>query len=404
MKSGFGEKSTNRYFSSKINYLPVKQSLHLLERSRAEAVCDRFATHVHNVSPENLRWNSECELRQVPDAEDSPRIMARIGPPPGPTRWCSPLNDPAAANAALNAFLRGVERRGAVFAEWQGGSAEAGDLALATSLRGFREVAAGVPFAEWPRRFWAMLLASPHLRGIAGAGAAADHPPHLVALGSGPRAALLLRLVAGLAESEAAAVLGISRPTYRLALRQALPRRADGDPDPDAWRALSTAAQQAVRALPGERLERIAMLRDGLRPRPVRKPAAPRDPTRPRWLWPATIAILLLTIAALAATWWPWSWPWPGGSAPGSGVRIQIEDLPPASPAAARFDPSTALEAHRDLELLLAQVRAEFDEHSDPAFDAWLAAGAGTGEPAVATPEASSDVDAASPEQFDAPR
>ncbi|MCW5582017.1 MAG: hypothetical protein KIS72_11810, partial [Luteimonas sp.] len=79
------------------------------------------------------------------------------------------MNDPSAARAALNAFLRGVERRGVVFAEWQGGDAEAGDVALAATLRGFGEVAGEVPFAEWPRRFWAMLLAAPGLRG-AGAG------------------------------------------------------------------------------------------------------------------------------------------------------------------------------------------------------------------------------------------
>ena len=119
------------------------------------------------------------------------------------------MNDPSAANAALNAFLRGVERRGIVFAEWQGGDAEAGDAALAATLRGFGAVAAGIPFAEWPRRFWAMLLAAPELRGPVMAQATpamSAAPAHLAQLGSGPRAALLLRLVAGLAESEAAAV------------------------------------------------------------------------------------------------------------------------------------------------------------------------------------------------------
>lgn len=318
----------------------------------------------------------------------------------------SPLNDPGAANAALNAFLRGVERRGAVFAEWQAGGAEAGDQALAATLRGFREIAAGSPFAEWPRRFWAMLLASPHLRVGPVPGADAGHPPHLVALGSGPRAALLLRVVAGLAEGEAAAVLGIARPTYRMALRQALPRLEDGAPDPEAWRALSGAAQQAVRGLPAERLQHIALLRDGGRAKPVRKPAA-ELPGRPRWLWPATAAVLLLTAAALAATWWPWR---AVLGEPGS-ARIEVEALPEAAAPAARFDPATALEAHRDLDLLLAQVEGSFDELSDPAFDAWLAAGAGSGDPArvpvheeVPLADVAVDADSASQEQFDAPR
>ncbi|TYT25996.1 hypothetical protein FZO89_06875 [Luteimonas viscosa] len=290
------------------------------------------------------------------------------------------MNDPAAAHAALTAFLRGVERRGVVFAEWQGGNGEAGDMALASTLRGFREVAAGIAFAEWPRRFWAMLLAAPQLRATVRVAPDAA-PAHVAALGSGPRAALLLRLVAGLAESEAAAVLGIARPTYRLALQRALPHRDDGVADPDAWRALSTAAQQAVRALPPERLERIAMLRDGIRPPPA-KPSTPAG-TRAGWVWPATIAVLVLTAAALAATWWgPWIAPPPAAG----GARIQTEELPPAATPAARFDPATALESHRDLELLIAQATGAFDDDADPAFEAWLVGALGEADGATARP------------------
>src|SRR5690606_26902823 len=50
--------------------------------------------------------------------------------------WRRPLNDPAAAHAALTAFLRGVERRGAVFAVWQVGSAVVGGAVLDAALRG----------------------------------------------------------------------------------------------------------------------------------------------------------------------------------------------------------------------------------------------------------------------------
>src|SRR5690606_15855285 len=92
------------------------------------------------------------------------RMMARIGLPPARNRSSS-LNDPVAARAALTAFLRGVERRGVVFAQWQGGDAAAGDAALADTLRAFAAGAQAMPFAEWPRRFWAMLLAAPQLRG-----------------------------------------------------------------------------------------------------------------------------------------------------------------------------------------------------------------------------------------------
>jgi len=312
------------------------------------------------------------------------------------------LNDPAAAHAALTAFLRGVERRGAVFAHWQGGDEETGDVALAATLRGFREMAGGIAFAEWPRRFWAMLLASPALRVPARTAAADDALGHLAGLGSGPRAALLLRLVAGLAESEAAAVLGIARPTYRLALQRALPHRDDGSPDPEAWRALSNAAQRAVRAVPGERLERIAMLRDGvrLRPRNARADAAGTD-SRRRWLWPATLAVVALTAAALAATWW---WPWSGPVSDGNTARIRSETLPPAATPAAQFDPATALQSHRDLDLLLAQATGEAEAFEDPAFDAWLVEALAQGDEGLPAPPETSDADDSPPEQFDAPR
>lgn len=310
------------------------------------------------------------------------------------------MNEPAAAHAALTAFLRGVERRGVVFAQWQGGDADAADMALAATLRGFRAVAGGLAFAEWPRRFWAMLLAAPQLRVPARAAAADDALAHVARLGSGPRAALLLRLVAGLAESEAAAVLGIARPTYRLALQRALPHRADGSADPGAWRELSTLAQQAVRAVPDARLARIAALRDGVRPPPRPAHGDAPLPARRGWVWPATAGVLALTAAALAATWWPWG----GAGADLAGARIVVEQLPPEAAPAARFDPGDALATHRDLELLLAQASGGFDDDADPAFDAWLVANMVRPQDAPATPTETSDADEASPEQFDAPR
>jgi hypothetical protein len=310
------------------------------------------------------------------------------------------LNDPNAAHAALTAFLRGVERRGVVFAHWQGGDAAAGDAALAGTLRGFAGAAASVPFPEWPRRFWAMLLAAPQLRDRRVA--AGDVPAAVASLGSGPRAALLLRVVAGLAESEAAAVLGIARPTYRLALQRALPRREDGSADPDAWRELAQAAQLAVRAVPAERLETIAMLRDGLRPRAPRTPAAAPGPARPRWLWPATMLVAVLTAAALAATWWG---PWLPEAEPAGDARIVVEPLPPAARPAARFDTADALAGHRDLDLLLAQATGAFADDADPAFDAWLVDALSQNGALPPPPGTTAvDADAASMEQVDAPR
>ncbi len=310
------------------------------------------------------------------------------------------LNDPAAARVALTAFLRGVERRGVVFAHWQGGDPVNGDAALAATLREFARVAPSVPFADWPRRFWAMLLAAPQLRN---AGApVGDVPAEVAALAGGPRAALLLRVVAGLAESDAAAVLGIARPSYRLALQRALPRSGDGSPDTAAWRELSQAAQLAVRAVPAERLETIAMLREGLRPRPAAPPRSTAARRRPRWLWPATVAVIALTAGALAATWW-----WPGAGAAtqaGGDGSIRIEELPPPASPAARAGPAS-LAGHRDLGLLIDQATGAFPDDADPAFDAWLvlelARDGRLPEPPVITDV---DADAASRELPDAPR
>ncbi|MET0580418.1 MAG: hypothetical protein ABWZ08_00420, partial [Pseudoxanthomonas sp.] len=69
----------------------------------------------------------------------------------------SNLNDAASVPAALSAFLRGVERRGALFAELQCGDREAGDTALAAAMRAFRNHAGTLPMADWPRRFWTLL-------------------------------------------------------------------------------------------------------------------------------------------------------------------------------------------------------------------------------------------------------
>ncbi|NZA25276.1 sigma-70 region 4 domain-containing protein, partial [Luteimonas sp. SJ-92] len=143
----------------------------------------------------------------------------------------SSVTDSAAGSAAVSAFLRGVERRAAVFAQLQAGDAAAGDAALAAAMAAFRDAAARTQFGDWPRRFWAQLLAARPLRGAA---ATERWPPQFAALaqlGHGPRAALLLRLVANVSEADAAAVLGISRPTYRLALRRALPRDGEGRAD-----------------------------------------------------------------------------------------------------------------------------------------------------------------------------
>lgn len=278
---------------------------------------------------------------------------------------------PTPSNGAVTAFLRGVERRGVVFAELQSGDPAQGDAAMAATLRGFAAVAERAPFAEWPRRFWTMLLAAPALR-AAVVPRLRDGPLAVLAgLGSGPRAALLLRLVAGLSDADAAGVLGIARPTYRLALQRALPRTADDRLDAELWRAMGQQAARAIRDLQAERIR--ALSTGAVLPRPVvRMPAVDRG-NRPRWIWPATAAVALLTGLALVAT-----WRWPGllttADAEGPGIRMQA--LPPVSTPPTPYDQSLELLTHRDLEQLLDAGQGD-PAPLDPAFDAWLVSALG---------------------------
>lgn len=297
----------------------------------------------------------------------------------------------AAAPTALAAFLRGVERRAALFAQLQCGDAGDGDAALALALPAFAAEARQWPLADWSRRFWSGLLATPPLRGTP--------PQHarwpaafaaLVPLGSGPRAALLLRLVAGLEEAEAAAVLGLARPTYRFALQRVLPRRADGSADAEAWHALEAAVAAALQQLPAQRLVSLARLREAAlagarvapvpraRPRPSRPRGAAAAP--PRWLLPLLWSALAACALAFAATFLPALRAPP--AADGS-LRIQRAPLPAAAAPAATFDPDTALLSHRDFEWLLSDPDPALLRDLD--FYAWYAAELAT-QPATALP------------------
>ena len=303
----------------------------------------------------------------------------------------SQSNEAAAVPAALSAFLRGVERRGALFAELQCGDRDTGDTALAAALRAFRNHAGALVMAEWPRRFWSLLVAAPSLRQ---ASALAHWPPSLQALaplGPGARRALLLRLVAGLPEAEAALVLGVEVAAYQQELADACPRDADGRPDALAWRTLAEAIQQQLRDLPPERLARLARLREeaiaGARQERSRAVASatPRKPpasTAARRRWPWVALVLGACALALAASWW-WSW---GRDAPAVDAALEqgvqrVRDeaevgsapLPEQAPLA-RFDATTALLTDPDFELVMDVQEEALARDAD--FVAWHAAGA----------------------------
>lgn len=269
------------------------------------------------------------------------------------------------APTALGAFLRGVEGRGLVFAWLLAGSREAGAQALAWALERFRDEAGRTAFGDWPRRFWSLLLAAPGLRRPLPDPAWDARFEWLSRIGHGPRAALLLRLVAGLAESDAASVLGIARPTYRMGLQRALPHGADGRADVEAWEALGQAAQDLVRRLPqlqDRGSEAVPEDRRGMGSR--RRPAG-------RGLHVALALVVVVTALGLAATFLPADRLPTGLTRAPDGVLS--ERLPDTEPPAGRYAAEDALELHPDLALLLDAGRADAAA-SDPAFHAWLVA------------------------------
>ncbi|WP_369936115.1 hypothetical protein [Xanthomonas tesorieronis] len=268
----------------------------------------------------------------------------------------APPSDGAVAPPALAAFLRGIERRAAVLAELQSGSAERGAPALAAAMRAFRSHAATLPMADWPLRFWKLLAAVPSLRQVATAAGSGWPAPlaHLGELGAADRLALLLRIVAGLDEPTAAQVLNQSTEEYQLALARACPRDASGRPDAAGWRALADAAQQHLRDLPPQRLQALAQLRDaaiaGAAPASAATPSAPAAAgprraggrgrgglTRPRL---AAAVVVLVALALLGTLWWGRAPSRPATKDPDASLAlgdtgpVQVEELPAESDAA----------------------------------------------------------------------
>lgn len=276
--------------------------------------------------------------------------------------------------AALAAFLRGVERRGAVLAQLQCGDADAGDAALAAAMSGFCGVAGDTVMDDWPRQFWALLLAQPALKARVPVAIAMDATDRLGELSSGPRAALLLRLAAGLDEAGAAAVLGVRAATYRLALQRGLPHQADGRADPRVWQALREQVHRRIKTLPMARLDRLAGAREAAL-RGNTAPAAGSSATsqasqrrRPRWLMPALWIVLALCVLAMAATFLPQLRSWVDGPGPAEARTDVLREQPPAS----RYDADAAAVMHRDFDLLADPQGVAVA--SDFPFHAWLAA------------------------------
>lgn len=243
-----------------------------------------------------------------------------------------PLSGASELPAALSAFLRGAERRAFVYLWLQGGDPIAAERALAAAIRAFPGPAAGMPMAEWPTRFWTLLTALPVPDG------GSDWPVGLESLATMPlpvRRALLLRQVAGLDETAAAAMLGVASGAYQALLAEACPRDLQGAADAAGWRAQAEAIQQAGRGLEAPQLLRLARLREAaLEARPVLPAAsarsvpeqAAREDRRAdrgrthgrKWSWALWLLALLLVLAAVAATAWL-------SSRPATGVPTAAE-------------------------------------------------------------------------------
>gem|GEM_PF-801321 len=215
-----------------------------------------------------------------------------------------------------------------MFADLQCGDPARALAAVEHAMRAFVPVSAGTPLSGWPAGFWSLLLAQPALSG--GEGGA----PELASLGSGPRGALLLRLVGGLDFPHAAQVLGVAEATYRFALQRALQQLGEAEVSFAALGRLRERLHRQVKTLDEARVAELAALRARvLAGEPAPAPAVAPEPSP--WLRRIAWAGLVALGLAFAATWWQPAAPLPPGA---------VQDLPEdrGTPGAARSGPTDA--------------------------------------------------------------
>lgn len=293
----------------------------------------------------------------------------------------SPATPPVTVSPALSAFLRGIERRAFVFVELQCGDDDAAEAALGRAMRAFRGLSAVSPLSAWPAGFWSLLLAQAELSG------GESQVPELSALSSGPRAALLLRIVGGLDFPHAAQVLGVSETTYRFALQRALQQLGDGGISYSALGALRERLHRQVKTLGDERTASLAALRNRvLQGEPEPEPLPPPSSPWPRRLLWAALAVLGLAFAATFLL-------VPGTTGKVSGPEVLPPETVPAAPT--EPDPVT----HPDFALLAEPANEALA--ADLALLSWVASGqadplpepAPAAEPAPSIPPAPKEPD-----------
>jgi DNA-directed RNA polymerase specialized sigma24 family protein len=297
----------------------------------------------------------------------------------------SPTSQSASAEAAITAFLHGIERRAWVFARAQCGDEALAEQAVASAVDVFRRNRREKPLADWPRDFWTLLLAQPLLlRG---------QSLLLPGLSVGPRAALLLRLVAGLDVLHAAQVLGVSEAAYRAALSHALQQTQAAGDEPINLEALREHLQQEIRQAPATRrapsepsIEQFSAEASESASATIATLIGDRVRVWPHWLFALKILLGLLLLTLIASFFWtPWH-----ALAPG-----QSEPLPPEAIAAFAPADASAAVTHPDFALLAAPADAAVAR--DMAFYSWLAAG---GQADAAAPNAPASASSIQPVQL----
>ena len=268
------------------------------------------------------------------------------------------LPPPCLPSPALSAFLRGIERRAFVFAQVQCGDDDVAEAALGRAMRAFKATSATIPLSAWPAGFWAHLMAQAELP------KGQSEVPELRVLSSGPRAALLLRMVGGLDFPHAASVLGISEATYRFALKRALQQLGEGGVSYAALGTLRERLHRQVKTLAEPRTASLAALRARVLEGAAEVPPLPPRPAPPIWRRLAWGALVLLALGFAATFWTPARVLPPGGT-----EALPIGQAPVPVPATSASDWVT----HPDYQLLAAPA----DERlaSELALLSWIASG-----------------------------
>lgn len=266
----------------------------------------------------------------------------------------TPPSPSSASASALTAFVHGIEARAWVLALSQCGDPKRATVALQAALHAFVVRAQQLPLAQWPLQFWSGLLQQPAMLAQPRPGLP------LAQLACGPRAALLLRLIAGLDISHAAQALGVSLASYEAALAKAL---ADPGLDAAAIQALREELHRQIQQLPEWRRQALTALRESeLQALPAPAGSPPRGR---RWRPPSRLeAALALLLLALAATFF---WPVKSMIAPGQSEALPVE--PVAAPPTLT---DTVIVTHPDYAQLADPEQARIAEQLP--FLSWLAA------------------------------